>query len=465
MKTRTPLDRRHRAAALPCPARPFLDRLVRAGSDLGRQLAGNLDLSVRDYVASLLPAAPPPRNPHREVVAQALAEVLDVAGIDDLDDVCEHLLRVPVIQQADHANLLLDPETFANNYLFHLGCRERGVGLMVVSQCNTVSCLSRRDPVWGPVFLRTRGGLYQVFPHSKRQLKDSTFCALPAPTRLSFDRLEGDRDLARDPLAWRLVGREVVDPSAAYRVANDEIWDLLPIERKTRRVQVDESLASHAAALEISNPHGAITRLLFDPAVRDRFHRVKRELVASRANLTVNRAEPDHLWLRRESRLVPVVQRRSGVRAEMTLEDGSSLPVPFRPAEVAAALRDGTLFCDRVLAYLVRCLFPAITAVGGTSQQDYVALYRAMVLETHRLVPFLDEDELRAVSDPGASRLGGAPLVELGPRQHRIVQELGAGADLGELEESFLDRPLAETIGSLSCAGYFHGLLARRGEP
>lgn len=77
-------------ALLEAPTYPALERVHRlsaAGSELGRQLERGLDVPPRMYRGSIVPAS-----------------------------VCEHLLHVPVIQQADHSNLLLDAETFLHNY-------------------------------------------------------------------------------------------------------------------------------------------------------------------------------------------------------------------------------------------------------------------------------------------------------------------------------------------------------------
>jgi hypothetical protein len=278
---------------------------------------------------------------------------------------------------------------------------------------------------------------------------------------------DGAPDLARDPVVSRLVGRVVDDVAEGYRVANDELWRAIEIDERRERVAVDESLASEILALHLADRESPVARLLFDAPVRDAFCDRKRELIGSALNLTVNRAEPDFLWYRKGHRLVPVVLRGRGPGASLHLEGGEPLPVPYQRAEVARALSDGTLWCDRILAYAVRCLFPGIVAVGGTSQQDYVHLYQRLLLDTHGREPFLDAADLAAVADPGASRLGGAPLLEDGPDQDGLglfahLGLEGAGADLRRLERSLLDRPLGETVGQLSCASYFEILLARR---
>lgn len=437
--------------AAPYPAGALVERLHAAGSELGRQLADNLDVPLRDYLRGLVPAAQDGPVPvHRMRLARAVERHLHRRGETDVDEVCDHLLRVPVIQQADHSNLLLDAETFLNNYLFHLATREAGGRVAVNSQCSTMSGLTRRAPVLGPTFLRTRGALVRVVPLAKTVLKDSSFCCLPGPVPMTFEVLEGRLDVPADPVLGPLAGRVLDDAPQTYHTVNAEIWSALDLDHGVRRVQIDEAAVAECVALHLADPASPVTRLLFDPAVRASFVRAKRRLVASPANLTVNRAAPDFFWYRKGSRLREVVL--TGDRFTVG-EGGPPLPVPFEPAEIAAALRAGVLYADRVLAYLVRCLLPGVVAIGGVSQQDYVALYRRMLLEADAETPLLSAAERAVARRPGLSRLGGRPLVEPAGDVLELIRTLGPASPLGELERAVLDRPVGTTIGNLRCLG------------
>ncbi|MFC0530181.1 hypothetical protein [Phytohabitans kaempferiae] len=456
----------HSGILLDRPAYPAADRvhrLVAGGSQLGAQLARALDVPLRDYLRALVP---PPRthaNAHLLRLVRAVETYLRGHGDPDVDATCDHLLRVPVIKQADHSNLLLDAETFLHNYLFHLANREAGTRVAVVNQCSTVSCLVRRAPVLGPTFLRTRGGLFGVFRLSKKTLKDSSFCGLPGPVEMTFDPLEGTRhDVAADPVLGRLAGLRAPDAPTAYRRANDLIWRDLDLDHSVRRVAIDESVVSECAALHVEDPTSPVSALLFDPVVRDTFLRTKRRLVAEPGNLAVNNASPDFLWLRKGSRLHQVVLVGSGAEAQWTVEtSGTPLPVPMEPAAVAAALRAGVLYVDRVLRYLVRCLLPGVVAVGGTSQQDYLALYQRMFVAAHAEAPFLDGADLDRMRDPGLSVASGRVLLEPYAEALELIRHLGPRTRLADLEDAYLDRPVGETIGELRCVRHLERAIDR----
>jgi len=451
-------------AQLRSPADPFIRQLIAAGSELGRQLDRWRSHSLRQYLRSLIPDRVEPPNPHLLRLADALERYLTRHGDGRAELACEGLLAAPVIQQADHSNLLLDAETFLNNYLFHLACREAGSPVALVSQCSRVSCIWKRGPFAGPVFLQTRGALLRVFPLSNRQFKRVAFCCLP-PLPMTFDQMAGEPlTVAADPLLGPLAGTLATEAPAAYRAANDQVWNRLDLDHGIPRVACDDSLASECLALHLEDPASPVHRLLFDPPVRDRFLATKRELVAAPDNLTVSHASPDFLWLRDGSRLRKVtIEGRGAGALAVTEPDRKPLPLPLTPEATVAGLRHGRLFGDLVLEFAVRCLLPGAVAIGGTSQQDYVELFRRALLETHRQVPFLDPEDAERIASPGLSRLGGRPLLELDEQAAELIADLRPDTRLAQLEEAFLDLPLETTIGSLECASYFEPKLRRAG--
>lgn len=441
----------------------LLANLVAHGSALGLQLEAAKGLTLREYLRRLWDVPSTPKmSPWLSTLVEALGRTLVRQGRREVEEICSAFARRPVLQQADHSNLLLDEETFLNNYLFHIAGREARQPFAVTSQCSTVVCFSRRVPPTGPVFLHTRGAILNVFGRSKRVYKDSSFCALPSPVELAFSVLSGPAPAPGDPVLSQLLGRRYPSAPDAFRHCNDDIWSALAVGPGPERVQVDEAMTSEALALHLEDDQSPVHHLLFEEPVRDAFLDAKREIVDSSRNIVINRAEPDGFWLRRGDRLYPVVLAGTGRSAEWRLgNDGCALPLsPSRDA-IAAALRRGDLYTDRLLAYLVRCLLPGAVAVGGTIQQDYVASYREILLETHRRCPFLTESELRVLRWGDVSRLGGAPLIELDPASRQLFSTLGPDSDLAGWAEANLDRTVGETIGTLRCAWYYAANLRR----
>jgi hypothetical protein len=434
----------------------ILDLLNSRKFILGRVLENSLDMKLRDYLKSVIVKNKDVNKKYLQYVLESLAHYLFKKNHQKVEDACAHLENYPVIQQADHSNILLDEETFLNNYLFALGCAEAGVDKMIVSQCSTVSCLSRRDPVAGPIFLRTRGVLYKVFPFSKRFLKDSSFCCIPSPVTLNFEALEGKKHtIKEDELLSSLNGRQFDSITQCYYTCNNEIWEILGRPAGIERFAVDESMTSEIAAFHILDKASPIHSLIFNAEVRDCFVEIKRNFISSPHNRVINHSAPDFLWFKSGSRLRPVILKGKGLEAALYIENqGTLLPISYTPEAIAQALKDGNLYVDKIIAYLVRCLLPGITAIGGTSQQDYVQHYIEMIIACHEQIPFLDDKDLVRIKSVNLSRLGGAPLLELNDSQKEIIANLNKLTNLKEFSNSFLDLTIEKTIGKLSCAGY-----------
>lgn len=426
--------------------------LVEAGSDFGRQLAAQSKLPLREVLYRLIDTDDVPKtNSHRELLAEALYTDLDRRGDPDAELAAQTVLRHPVIQQADHANLLLDEETFINNWLHHLACRLRSEPVMLVAQCSTVACLSSRRPVIGPVFLRTRNRLWQIFEHSKRQLKNSHFCLLPPPLRLDL----------HDPSLRVLFGhpeaRNFTDAPEAYRYANQNFWAALDLPGDICRIATDERMTAELLAMHLERD-GPLRRLFFDSEIRDTFLRVKREYVHSCQNLGINRTLPDLLWLACGTRLHEVEWSDYGPRWRSV---GEPLPIEWTPPDIIAMLRTGRAYASRFVAYTIRCMLPGVIALGGSVQQDYVQDYRRILLATDDLQPFMCADERAAIEWSGASRVSGRPLLEPDGMLATAIQKLSSYEDIAEFEEQLLARPLSVTIGRLSTVDFYWDILQR----
>lgn len=430
--------------------------LSNLGFVIGKILENSAHIPLRQYLKTLIPGKKNTNNKYFNYVLKGISEYLFKYKYHDIDGVCSHFESHPVIQQADHSNILLDEKTFLNNYLFAIASAEAGAKKMVISQCSTVSCLSRRDPVEGPVFLRTRGELLKLFSFSKRMLKDSSFCSLPGPIVLDIKVLDGEtRNLAEDSLLSSFIGRKFETSTECYYVCNNEIWQKLGNPFGIERIGVDESMTSKIASYHICDEDSPIYKLFFDPHIRDTFLEVKKNLISLSQKRVINRASPDFLWFRKGYRLVPLILVGQGEKAQFYLEDQNiPLPFTFGPATIANALQNGDLFVDRIIAYLVRCLLPGVVAVGGTSQQDYVLEYQKMLLECHNNAPFLSSEEISQVQAPNLSLLGGAPLLELNLNQKKVVSDLSESTDLKAFDDTFLELPVGITIGKLNCARY-----------
>lgn len=419
-------------------ARGFLSAVSEIAPRFAGAIPSGPDVSLRQYLKeSVAPSIAGPRSPFLEHAAKALHTFLTQTqnglswSSSRADDACTEFLAFPVMQQADHSGLLLETEILLNNVLFAVGISLHGRERMFTLQCSTVKCVTRLNPVCGPGYLHLAGDTYRVFDFSKRTLKDTNVCCLPGSVSFWL-RTEGGVALDRVDTSVRYRNAE-----DAFLAANAALWGE---GSGVERVAVDERYTSELVALHVEDRSSPVHALLFDDlvrktclAIRDEYARKHGQFVSS---------VTDFFWLRRDSRLLPV---------RLVSPNGLG-ETPFTPAGIASALREGRLYADKYIAYLVRCLLPGIVAVGGTSQQDYLALFQQLTCEVHSKHPFIDEGVMTYVRDD-LSRLGGRPLLEPDAELQRLLDTSSPGALPAQLDTQ-LDRMVGDTIGTLSCARY-----------
>jgi hypothetical protein len=368
---------------------------------------------------------------------------------------CDGLRALPVIQQADHANLLVDPETLLNNLLFALGARRAMVRRIITVQCSSVSCITRRHPLVGPPFARTRHGSYNVFGLTTRTYARAAFCELAGPVTAKFLPLSASVPLCNDPLLGALHGDTWSSPLECFEAINRKLWCMLGGDHTPDLLILDDRFSFELVARHLETEASPLYRLVFDPAMTRAFVSIRQALSCLPTASGVTATEPDYFWARTGRRFEPVITKPGAAgmlsvtpvangRCEFTIEIGQ-LPSLIR-------MRD--LIPNKMLIYFVRCLLPGIRAIGGTSQQDYLSYYRTLLLELHRHAGLLDTDDFLNVSRDDLNQLGGAPLIEADSRLTETLAFASHKTDWDAAFARFLSRPLSDTVGTLNCADY-----------
>lgn len=442
----------------------LVSRLFRAGSALGEELTKGATLSLQAYLEQLVPTAKAPQSLSLFLLVEALARHLHNLGELGVDDWCETLSRTPMIQQADHSCLVLDHETLLNNVLFAAAAHLAGVRQILTVQCSGVSCITQRGPFRGPPFVNTRNATFNIFGRSIRNYASAAFCCLEGPAKSIFAPINGEaRTLSSDTLIADLLNREWPDPLEGMRRMNRMLWCSMGGAALADILFVDDRFSNELLALHLEREESPIHRLFFEPRARTLFLMAKRELVARPSNFAVNRAEPDFFWFRRKQRLLPVIMHPVN-RVPVYLDGDAERPldIPMTPRCVAEAVRMGRLIPDRILIYFARCLLPGVRAIGGTSQQDYVKLYRELLVYCHQEFALLDATELANVNSLNLSRLGGAPLLEVTQQMTETIAHVGRDTNWGDILAPYMLMPIEETIGELRCASYLERKLVRK---
>jgi hypothetical protein len=439
-----------------------LSRLLAAKTRSGATLLEHADRPLVDYLRSIIPARDAtPVTPTLELVARVLEKHLRRLDAPAPAQIAADFLRRPFLQLADNSRVLYDVETFLNNYMSYIACREAHVATLLTQQCSTTKLLSEGAGPVGPAFVELDADVYQVFAESHNVLRVAT----PSTLR--------DAEVSLEPLGHKVPGyvhpplpsavdqfRGAVFGSAADAIVgmNDAIWRNLRMKAKQPLFFFTEELSCDVVAEALRDSGGAVYRMLFDPDVRETFLAKKRKLVGSPPNLVL-RDSTDFFTYRDGVRLRPL-RIDGGIFRDA--KSGAELELRLDPAALVRALDDRDVFPDLITAYAALVVLPGVTALGGPSQHEYLPVIQSILLETHRENAFMSAAE-EANARRDLSRLIGPALLELSARQQRVIRLMSEATDFAAFEDDVLSRTVRESAGQLEYFSYFDKLYARAG--
>lgn len=441
-----------------------VDRLCRIGARCGDLLAQHADQDVLAYLRGSVPVGggQPPRA--RELLGRVLRKRVECYAPAEASHVAAQFQRAPMLQLADSASLLLDSETFLNNFMYQVACREHHHHHLLVQQCSTIKLLQRRRPPTGPAYVELLADRYKLFDVSTKRLASASVATLkhvefvfePAATKLaSYANAE------LPVLADLLRGRGSGSASEAIASANIEIWQRLKMKARNRLHVFHEDLSCDVLAAYLRDASTPVIPLLFDADVRREFLDAKRQRVGRQDNFVL-RDTTDFFWLVCGESLHPV--RVIGKRHQTLIDAYTGQPVDLalQADDVVQALEERRVYPDLILGYACLSLFPGVVAFGGASQQEYLPQITGILLDADARTPFMSSADRARLQHDDLSRLIGPALVELDARQRRALLSLGPQTDLDAFERDVLHQPIRTAVGTGSYFDYLHWLHARR---
>ncbi|PQQ36107.1 hypothetical protein C6H68_21285 [Photorhabdus luminescens] len=207
--------------------------------------------------------------------------------------ICYALAKTPVLQQADHSNLLLDQETFLNNFIYGLSLGLNGNNIGLTLQCSTVSCLTNRNPIKGPTFLKIRGKSIALVDLSKRSLKNTSFCSLPKPFTFKITGNFDEENNIINQFLQKIDGLTFPSAELAYALINAEIGNLIAKETGTHIYFIDEYFTNELVVSHIKNRGSLVYNLIFDEDIREKFLNNRNTFINSHENKILGNNQSD----------------------------------------------------------------------------------------------------------------------------------------------------------------------------
>lgn len=432
----------------------IFQRLMNDGFILPQKIADHLHQPLDSYLKSVIPGPKIEKNSAYYSLVEVMERYLEKYRDPACGSIQSLLDKTPIIQQADHSHLLFNQETFLNNILHARGVALNGHSHIFVSQCSTVSCLSRRSPPAGPFFLNIDDGFYKISPVSNRTMKDGNFCTIPGPISLEPIHLAGPKNHYFEEFLSAVAKGTYETPQAAFRFVNNEIWGMFAHESPIQRISFDEDLTSMLAIFHLQDKSSPLYRLIFDQRIRRAFLSIKRHYIAHQKAKSVNFPTPDFFWLKKKSKLRALECDISGSTDRyIVFENGEYIDFDVTPENVIKGLEKRYIYVDRIISYLLRCILPGVVALGGTSQQDYMNLYQKILLELHEETSLFDDFPIKEMCAPHLSAFGGAPLIEV-LQTPDFFSQIICSDNINERMGTLYKLPVIQTINTFSSAQY-----------
>ncbi len=368
----------------PAPPADSLAVLSRLCPEVVRDIEQHWNAPVSEYARHLWrPVARPASGPAiaarsilRDVLHRRLGAIMQPEAIGKALEEFEHR---PVIQSGLHCLLLMDRITFDALLLAWLGAVESGLSAFVgfMGTTMTMETVGREGPGW----LDVGDDKVNLFGMGRHKLCRKSVCAA-GPVSLNKRALEavGDETDATRWLGTLLASQDKVFATAADALTelNEDLvanWDrsgtALP-------VFIDDRFAASAMAQHLEDDDSLLSRLLLEPARRQRLDHVLREAASGPFGRFLPNTT-DYFWGIREERVRKLVLE-NGHLIEPDRPHGVS--IPFERLHLRQALLDGVLLPNLFLMFLVLAILPRVRVVGGLRQIGYVALFHQILLAT-----------------------------------------------------------------------------------
>lgn len=438
-----------------------IKQLKQERTHLGPLLERSASMTLWDYAREMVatnPASHPFIHRDRSIVADVLRSHLKRRFQDqEIEEIVHQYLAMPLLQTADHSELLYNPKTLLNNVVFQMGVAQTPAKYLLVQQCSTPRMLQGRNPLHGPGYIDLVDGQHRVFEKSKNTLNDSNVATLRDVTFTFEPEKPGERS-PLPVLLQELKGRTYDTAAAAFLEANKYIWDQLSFSQKRELVLFDETLSSDVLASMLEDETHPLRHLLFEPRALQVFRQEIASFVDSPESLALKNST-DFFTGQYDQELIPLKFSEDGTELTAAFPR-KRFSLKWEPESIIQALRQRKIYPNLILSMLAVGIFPLATVVGGPSQHEYVPEVQQVLYKTAQQLGTFPEDYIQTITSAHLSS-----MVEIISRTHpvvNVIKLMDRGTDLSQWEQQLEGSLVGDLVDDYSNFDYFDLYFARR---
>ncbi|MEK7517622.1 MAG: hypothetical protein AAB583_03665 [Patescibacteria group bacterium] len=372
-------------------------------------------------------------------------------------DILDQYATHPVIQTGDHCELIYDPQTFLNNFIYHMGASRLDLKFLLTQQCSTPRMIQYRNPLIGPGVLKLPEGDYRLVNRSKKSLIRSNVATVGQVTYTMKPETPG----VHTPLPQilqEMKGTKFQSAVEAFLFTNNLIWNSIKMDRKQNLVLFDESLSSDIVAGMIEDSHHPLRSLLFDPEC-SRVFREEIDQFAKSPECLMIKTTTDFFWGKHKEALVALQLSEDGTYLRARIKE-QGFQLEFNPKSIANALRSRVLYPNLFISMLAISIFPGNTVIGGASQYEYAPEVQKILKSTIARLGLLTTSETNDVTVSNLSRM--ANVVSLSHPICGEILRMDKGTDFSQWESELASSTVGRALGDYSNFDYFNSYFANR---
>ncbi|MFE8049046.1 hypothetical protein [Brenneria goodwinii] len=364
--------------------------------------------------------------------------------------------RFPVIQMADHGEVMLHPNMIMNNYLSNYAANKIGLKFIFSQQCTRVKAITNKSKLLGSAIIPRSNGYLKIYSQGFDKLtKLSIACMNPVVTDFKFFTLEREiiKNITIPEIIKEFDTKRYFSATGFLEEINNHIWKNLNFRNKCQLVLFDEDFSCQCVATMLSGKTLLSEFFKNDSAcmhlIKSREER-KRSQPYSQLDIST-----DYFWLRENNSLkaMRLCWCDSG-KLILVPVNSKGDQIPFSPEILSELLFRKVLYPDTTLSYITLSILPGIACLGGGSQSEYFPEIASLFSDAIDKFGINKRIKQKLHMIIKYSKLFYYGLLELNKEQRTLIDNLDKSSDLDMLIESLESLKLHESVGELRAFDY-----------
>lgn len=354
--------------------------------DISKYIEEYYDKPLNEYLKALwsnkiTPLSNYAKNARKHFLTQIKFQLAKTHSEQNLDVILNEFEKNPVFQTGPHCQLITDPATFYTTIFTAMGAHSMGNQYFFNYHCSTITLDGFNKG--GPGWIKIGDKAYKVFKDvaRKRMAKTAVFALKNINANMDVDIL--DKHSLAEKKYFDDVS-SVINNLPNYNSAVDifaagsqKLWSLWNKGTSIPSpIYFNDYFMSELLSIHILDQESFVRRIIFD---LDFQAKLESELHLQHQSKIGNMLPKYgfYLWDSTGTKVVPLVFKDGNLYNEK-----NDYYVPFDPQIISDKLKQGKIFPNLFIVFLMTSILPCYRVLGGLHQLSYYQLWHNALIKT-----------------------------------------------------------------------------------